>query len=588
VGGVPVTREERRVDALAAAAVFAGFSALFWLGRSRSFGMGDSPQHVLSALLWAVPHPPGYPLQTALGWLWSRLPWADPGAAVNGLSGVLSAGAAAALFLVLRGSGARREAALTGAVLMALSPLFWYYSLVAEVRALNGLLALSAALFAADWSRGGKPRSLLAFSLLFGLGLSHHPTFVFLIPAYAVWLSGRRPSARLAGRAAALALVGLAGPYALLGLRLSLGAPAYNLFEVRGWGDLWALWTRRGLGGPLRMAGGAPLLGSARLDLARLAEHAGWAASSLWIHAGPVGISLAALGAAALWRNARRELAAWLLWLGAAAGVFILFSSQQMPAVDPEYARAVAARFHLLPLISVFALAGFGAEALAKRVRPAFVRALLAAALLSPLLLRPLSLARQNPLLDYTRAMIRDSAPGDFIVLGSDDTNFAALDIEEVGGGAAGRVFLSPTMFAFAPYLRRVHAAHPDVVLPPIGPQGLSLDWALWKKLNPGRAVLAEPSLLGVVLPEFPRSVPQGSLVRVEPAAVPFDPAADARRFLDAPETASFTRRESRPWTQEVYVLQARKRMAGWLSARLDPEKDRALLSRLSLLMEEL
>ena len=52
------------------------------------------------------------------------------------------------------------------AALMALSPLFWYYALVAEVRALNDLLALSAALFAVEWSRGGKPRSLLVFSLV--------------------------------------------------------------------------------------------------------------------------------------------------------------------------------------------------------------------------------------------------------------------------------------------------------------------------------------------------------------------------------------------------------------------------------------
>ncbi|MCM2304030.1 MAG: DUF2723 domain-containing protein, partial [Elusimicrobia bacterium] len=404
-----------RRDAALAAAVFGGLAALFWLGRSRSYGMGDSPQHVLSALLWAVPHPPGYPLQTALGWLWTRLPWADPGAAVNGLSGIFAAGAAAALFLLLRGAGVRRAAALIAAASMALSPLFWYYSLVAEVRALNGLLALSAALFAAAWARDGRPARLLAFALLFGLGLSHHPTYVLLAPAYGAWLSARRPSGRLAAGAAALLLLGLAGPYLLLGLRLSLGAPAYNLFEVRGWSDLWPLFTRAGLGGPLRMAAGAPALGSGSFDFGALAAQAGWLLSSLWTHGGPAALALSGLGAAALWKSSRRELAAWALWLAASAGVFLLFSSQQMPAVDPEYARAVASRFHLLPLIAVFALAGHGAQALAARVRPVFVFVLLAAVVASPLLLRPLSLARENPLLDHARAMVRDSSPGDFI-----------------------------------------------------------------------------------------------------------------------------------------------------------------------------
>lgn len=582
-----MTISERARDARLAALVFAVLAALFWLGRSRSFGMGDSPQHVLSALLWAVPHPPGYPLQTALGWLWSRLPWSDPGAAVNGLSGLFAAAAAAVLFLLLRAGGARRAAALTAAALMALSPLFWYYSLVAEVRALNGLLALAAAFFAFSWSRGGSPSSLLAFAALFGLGLSHHPTYVFLVPAYAAWLSARRPPARLAAGAAALALLGLAGPYLLLGLRLAAGEPAYNLFEVRGWADLWPLFTRARLGGPLRMAGGAPLLGLASFDLGRLAEHASWFLSSLWTHGGPVALALAALGSASLRRESRRDLAAWGLWLTASAGIFLVFSSQQLPAVDPAYARAVSARFHLLPLIAVFALAGYGAEALARRVRPAFTFALLAAVIAGPLLLRPLSLARQDPLLGYARALVRDSAPGDFIVLGGDDMIFAALNLELIRGEAGGRVFLCPTMFSFPPYLRRLRAAYPEVVLPP-GAHGPGTDWARWKALNPGRAVLVEAALRDDVLADFPRSVPQGSVIRVESAPVRTDPAADARRFLDAPETASFPRRASREWTQEVYLLQSRRRMAEWLASRLHPERDVELLRRLVLLMEDL
>lgn len=583
-----VKRSPERLDALAAAACFAGLAALFWLGRSRSFGAGDSPQHALCALTWSVPHPPGYPLQTALGWLWSRLPWSDPGAAVNGLSGLFAAGAAAVLLLLLRRAGAGLAAGLTAAAFMALSPLFWYYSLVAEVRALNDLLALAAAFFAAAWARDGRPASLAAFGLLLGLGLAHHPTFVLLIPAFAAWLSARRPSARTAAAAAALALVGVAGPYLLLGARLAFGPPpAYDLFEVRGWSGLWPLFTRAGLGGPLRMAAGAAPLGLRSLDLGRLALHAGWLLSALWTHAGPAALALAALGAASLWKEARRELWAWALWLAASAGVFLLFSSQQLPPVDPEYARAVAARFHLLPMIAVFALAGFGAHALAARARPALAWALLAAALAAPLALRPLSLSKSAPLLDYARALVRDAEPGDFIVLGGDDTIFATLDLELARGEGGGRIFLAPTMFAFPPYLRRLRAAYPGVVLP-LGPRGLTTDWAAWKRLNPGRAVLVEPTMLADALRDFPASVPQGSLLRIEASPVRTDPAADARRFLDAPETFSFPRSASRPWTQEVYVLQARRSMALWLASRLEPGRDEPLLRRLALLEEQL
>ncbi|UPT75993.1 MAG: DUF2723 domain-containing protein [Elusimicrobiota bacterium] len=531
-------------------------------------------------MLWAVPHPPGYPLLTALGWAWSRLPWENAGAAVNGLSGLLHAGAASVLFLLLRGLGSRPAAALTGALLMALSPLFWYYSLVAEVRALNDLLAVGAALFAAAWGRDGRPRDLRLFALCFGLGLSHHPTYVFLVPAFVVWLSARRPSAREALRAAALAAGALAFPYLLLAARLAAGAPGYNLFEVSGLGDMPGLFLRTGLGGPLKLAAAAPALTVAP---GRFAEHLGWFLSSAWTHAGPAALALAAFGTAFLWRTSRRELAAWAAWLAVSAGVYLVFSSAQSSAfVDEAYARAVAARFHLLPLIAVFALAGRGAESLARRTRPALAWGLAAAAALGPLAWRPLSLARENPLLDHVRAMLRDTKPGDVIILGADDDVFAALELELVRGQGGGRAFVAPTMFGFPPYVRRLRRAYPDLVLP-AQDSGLSFDWGAWKRLNPGRDVLAVPAVLGPVLASFPNSVPQGSLVRIESAKTRSDPAADARRFLDAPETAA---PPARAWTQEVYLAGSRRIMAAWLGSRLDPVRHASEAARLSLLME--
>ncbi|MBI5246173.1 MAG: DUF2723 domain-containing protein [Elusimicrobia bacterium] len=566
-------------EALDAPVLFAGFAILFWLGRSSSFGVGDSPQHALAALRFIVPHPPGYPLQSSLAALIGD---------ANGLSGLFHAAAAAVLFLSLRSAGIRRPAALIGAALMALSPLFWYYSLVAEVRALNDLLALAAAWGAAEWARTGKPRSLAFFSVVLGLGASHHPTFVVLLPAYAVWLSARRPSNALAAKCAALAAAGLAAPYALLGLRLSGSAPVYNLFEISGWRDLPGLFLRSGLGGPLRMTGAAAPLGSTAFDFARLAEHAGWFVSSLWTHAGPAGLALAGAGVWELRGKQNRELAAWSMWAISAILPFLIFSSQQMPGIDPEYARAVATRFHLLPLIAVFALAGFGAHRALESIRPAFGAVLLATVLLGPLVLCPLSLEKRSPLLDYTRAMIRDSAPGDFLVLGADDTIFATLHLELAGRETGGRVFLAPSMFSFPPYVRRLRRTYPEAVLPANEAGELSLNWALWKKLNPGRAVLAEPSLKAAVLAGFPLSVPQGGLIRVESVPRRADPASDARRFVDSLATAPFTRADVLPWTQEVYILKSRRSMAEWLASRLDPKTDRELGQRLALLMESL
>ncbi len=579
-----MSKADSRLDARLAAALFAALSLLFWTGRSHSYGFGDSPQHVLAALTWAVPHPPGYPLLTALGWLWSRLPWSEPGAAVNGLSGLLHAGAACVLFLFLRAGGAPRAAALTGSLLMALSPLFWYYSLVAEARALNDLLALAAACFAAAWAREGRARDLRLFALLFGLGVSHHPSYVFLVPAFAVWLSARRPGRAAALQAAGIAAAALAFPYLLLAARLAWSAPLYNLFEVDGLSAMPGLFLRLGLGGPLKLAAGGS---QTPLSACGVGEHLDWFLESARDHAGLPALLLSALGAAELWKTSRRELAAWTAWLLFSAGTYAAFSSAQMPAVHPEYARAVAARFHLLPLIAVFALAGRGAQALARRTRPSLPWALAAAAALGPLLIRPLSLAGSDPLLAHVRAMVRDSKPGDVIVLGGDDAVFAALELELIRGEGGGRVFVSPSMFGFPPYVRRLRRAHPNLVLP-VSAGALTTDWSLWLRLNPGRAVLADPAVLAAVLADFPHSAPQGSLIRVETKRRMIDAGDDAARFLESPESGSFTRADARTWTQEVYLLHSRRAMAGWLLSRMGPGSDPRTTARLALLMESL
>ena len=577
--------DAKRRDPLIAGALGLSLFALFWFGRSRSFGAGDTAQHVLAALTWGVPHPPGYPLQTALGWLWSRL-WSDPGAAVNGLSGLFAAAAAAVLYFLLRRNGCRRPAALTAAGFMAFSPLFWYYSLVAEVRALNDLLALAAAYFALEWSKNGRARSLNLFAAVFGLGVSHHPTFVMLVPAFAVWLSARRPAPRAAARAGAIALAALVAPYALLRARLAWSAPEYNLFETADWRGVLELFLRTRLGGPLRMAAG----GGSGFSLNELVFQIVNFASALWTHAGPVALALAVIGAiAAVSSKDRRSLLAWSLWFLAAAAVPIVLSSAEMSGHDADYVRAVVARFYLLPMLAVFVLSGLGAEALLARARPSLGWLLAAAAFVFPLGAHPQWLARENPQLDFARALVRDSKAGDLIVLGADDSVFAALDLELARGEGGGRIFLTPSVFGLASYARLLARRYPDLRVPPPGPDGsLTLDWVEWRRLNPGRAVLFEAGLLDAARSLYPKSVPQGTLIRVLPPGPRADPAADARRFLASPEIAEVTRWNVRPWTQEIYLLKTRQAMAAWLSTRLDPKRDGTLLQEYAVVLSDM
>jgi hypothetical protein len=523
-------RPERR-DLTAAAALAAALLALYLPGAATAYGPGDSPLHALAWRTWSVPHPPGYPLNAALGWLWTRA--FSPAS----LCALLHAAAAGTLGFLLARERALGAAGWAAAGLLGLSPLYAYYSGVPEVRALNDLLAAAAALAAARWARGGRPGAWRAFCVLFGLGVSHHPTFVLLAPAFAVWLSARMPPRRELALGAALAAACAGAPYALLGLRLAWSPAPYDLFETKGPAGLLALFLRTGLGGSLQTVAGA----ADGFDAGVFARQTGWFLDSLRRFAGWPVLVLAAAGAWDARRRDRRELAAWALWLAAPALAYAALSARSPAAFDPVYARAIANRFHLLPMIAVFALAARGlALGMPRAARLSLVALALAAALPGA----REALAPKEQTREYMKALLDSSRPGDVVVLAADDAIFAALHLEVAERGGEGRVFLAPSMFAFPPYIRRLRALHPSLVLP-ASAGALSLDWREWARLNPGRAVLAE-AVLAPALGRAPAR--QGALLR-----------ADGRPASPAPVPAWLPTRD---WTQEAYLSAARRALA--------------------------
>src|SRR5208282_5324074 len=100
---------------------------------------------------------------------------------VSGFSALLSAAAAALFFRLLRRWGCALPVALAATAALALSPLYWHYSEVPEVRALNDLLALAAAWLASGLERRSTARDYAALGATLGLGLSHHPSFVLVL-----------------------------------------------------------------------------------------------------------------------------------------------------------------------------------------------------------------------------------------------------------------------------------------------------------------------------------------------------------------------------------------------------------------------
>ena len=126
---------------LLATGVTAVAGLLYFLTAARDIVVGDCPELITAAVTLGVAHAPGYPLFTMLGHLFSQLPLGPIPFRVNLLSAVCDALTVGIVFLTGFRLSRSRLASAIAALILALNPLFWSWSLVAEVFPLNNLLA---------------------------------------------------------------------------------------------------------------------------------------------------------------------------------------------------------------------------------------------------------------------------------------------------------------------------------------------------------------------------------------------------------------------------------------------------------------
>lgn len=552
-------RDRSRTDQAVAVALFSGFSALYWFGRSLTFGPGDSPQHVLSAITWGVSWPPSYPLYVVLGHLAAKFPGSAAGN-VNGLSGLFHAAMCALMYATLRKARVGALPSVLAVVSLGLSPLFWYYSENAEVRALNDLLAIAAAYFAVGWEMDNRERDLWGLALSAGLGIGHHPTYVLIIPALMVFLWKRIPLRLLPGLAGA-ACAAIAAPYFLLGLRLAYGHPVYNLTGAERFTDVWDLFLRRNLGSPLRVVAGAGLFGPEGFDAARFMGHVRWFLQALTTHSAWLVFPFAAIGLFQCFRSNRRLLLFWLVWFFTSAFAFIVLGSQQLRLHDQDFAYSVAVRFYLLPMIALYAIMAHGAEAIKGRWRAPLHVLALGFAVILPLASGWISLRGKDVVAKYAREMLAETGPSDMIVLDTDASFFALDYIDLVDHDLGERVLLMPSLFPFPPYRAWLSRRYPTLRIPPTE---FMMDWTRWRMLNPERDLYAEFEWKDSLRVLLPNSAPAGVLIRGCAAAEQCaDPSRAARHLID-PELATFSRRDLYPFSLDIYILKHEHEMMLW------------------------
>jgi len=165
----------------------------------------DSGDFVTAAINLGVPHPTGYPLYTMIAHGFTALPGAEPARNVTLLSALAAALAVGATFWAAYRLIATREdstaaialaAAWAAAGVYAFGELLWSQATIAEVYGLNALLVAMWVALALSLPLRARPYAL---ALLFGLGLAHHVTIVWLlaalwpyVPAIRRWLTPKR------------------------------------------------------------------------------------------------------------------------------------------------------------------------------------------------------------------------------------------------------------------------------------------------------------------------------------------------------------------------------------------------------------
>jgi len=303
----------------------------------------DSPELAAAAYRLGIAHPPGYPLYTLSGWLFSHaFPIGNVAYRLNVLSALFAVAATLCTYLLASRLTPRPLVAAAGALSLAFSYYFWADALAAEVYTLDAALFAGLLLAAFAWRARPSAAGAATVGLLFGLGLATRTTTLLYLPALAAfaWISGER-SPRAWAAAAGGAAFGLLF-YLYLPLRsaagVSVGPGDYGLdgslrvWDLASWGGFWDHVSAAAFRGDAFAYGP---IGLAR----QTATFAGQLTASFLV----VGVPLGIAGAVRQWRTDR---ALFLLFAGTALPIAVFFIDYG--TLDKE--------FMFLPVYVVWAL----------------------------------------------------------------------------------------------------------------------------------------------------------------------------------------------------------------------------------------
>lgn len=359
----------RRADWLQAGLVAFALFALYAATASRTVAMEDDGLFILSSYFLGIEHPPGYPLFTLIGHLFTYLPFGSVAYRVHLASALFGALTGGVAWLCARSLIAGRLPAYLAAFALGMSPVFWSQAVIAEVYTLNTFFFL-VLMFMGLQSRDG--RLLPWMALVFGLSLSnHYPLMLLVAPAFLALLWPlRREMLRRFGALSWLVILGLL-PYVWMvrrswaALPISFDGPLETIQEI-----VFFL-NRSGYAGIDHSAS------AGWIDRVKFLQFLG---GQLFLQFAVVGTLLAAAGFAVQWRILGRRTAAFLTI------AFLMPSAVLVMLLGFDYDSVRAHIFHVYPLPAYAVAAlwmGLGFAWAVRRfaLRPSYARVAAAALL---------------------------------------------------------------------------------------------------------------------------------------------------------------------------------------------------------------
>lgn len=146
---------------------------LFLTFQSQGIFTGDSGDVVTAAIIGGIPHPPGYPLYSVLGWLAAHVPVGLLSWRVTLLSSIPHAAAVGLVYALIYTLTKRNIlASMFGALSLVANYLFFLYSVTPEVFALFDFFVALLWYLLVLWKDNKRVQYLYAAAFVYGLSLS--------------------------------------------------------------------------------------------------------------------------------------------------------------------------------------------------------------------------------------------------------------------------------------------------------------------------------------------------------------------------------------------------------------------------------